>query len=80
MSVTDSKEKEGDQFFMENEAADTNVNANHYTLDFDDEDVECVGDDIVGSFTSSQWPQSYKSLSFLPFPFLLRIYNMCLYI
>ncbi|KAK1366008.1 Amino acid transporter antl3 [Heracleum sosnowskyi] len=59
---TDNKEKEA-EFFLENDGADTNRNANDCTLDFDDEDVECVGDDkheTVGSFTSFQWPQSYK--------------------
>lgn len=62
------KEKEA-EFFLENinDGADTNAaNAiNDCTLDFDDEDVECVEDDKHDSFTSSQWPQSYKYPFFL---------------
>ncbi|KAL8095257.1 amino acid transporter AVT1A-like [Apium graveolens] len=61
----DNKEKEA-EFFLDyiiNDGAETNANID-CTLDFDDQDVECVEDDkrdtVDDSFTSSQWPQSYK--------------------
>ena len=69
-AVTDNNDQDV-EFFLDSDAADTNVEADDYSLDFDDVSVgpgSAVADVAdnkldVGEFTSSQWPQSYKYIS-----------------